>query len=202
MSGFDLKIDFQAAEAVLKDLPKSKADLIMMRATNRAITTAAATMRKETAQKYRIKSTDVGKTLVKLKANRHNPTARIISRGRHINLAKFKASPNRPVKYGKPKGRGHNPSPKVYKAAVRKEQEIQPLGGENKPFIAVMSNGFQGMFRRKTRQTTKGRNNSIIGVSGPSVPQMLSNDAIQKSVIKEAENMMLERLDHEINRVL
>lgn len=194
-----------------------KSDVVMRRAANRALTTANKTVKKETAKRYRIKQSDVNKTLTLHRASGSALYASVVSKGRHENLAQFKVSPLRRPRRKKRGGY----TPNVYKAAVEKGGGLKKLDGKVKPFVATMPNGFTGVFQRKVAKQKKGlaglfakvvkwrrkrsgkrTDNQIEAVQAPAVPQIIKNDAVMVVVTKEANEMMLKRAEHEIERIL
>lgn len=172
----------------------NQANKIMARAANSAMSNASKNMKKEVSARYHIASREVGKTIRTEKASVSKPSARIVSRGEHPNLAKFKVSPMRAVKTLKSGER----SPSVYKASVEKESSLLPLDGSPKPFIATMKNGFTGLFQRKDESSRA----TLKGIYGPSVPQMLKKEEILEKITQEANQMMQKRMAHEIERIL
>ena len=186
-----IQVDPVEVERKLGDL-SHKANLVMSRASNRTITNVTKNMKSEVKKKYRIKSSDIGKTITTKRASVNQPFASVISTDRHPNLAKFKVSPNRPVKVLKSKKR----SPKAYRAAVERTNSGIYLTGENKPFIATMQNGFTGLFQRKSVKSRR-----LKGVYGPAVPQMLKNDAVMRVINQEASEMMMKRVEAEIKHL-
>ena len=186
-----IQVDPVEVERKLGDL-SHKANIVMSRASNRTITNVTKNMKSEVKKKYRIKSSDIGKTITAKRASVNQPFASVISTDRHPNLAKFKVSPNRPVKVLKSKKR----SPKAYRAAVERTNSGIYLTGENKPFIATMQNGFTGLFQRKSVKSRR-----LKGVYGPAVPQMLKNDAVMRVINQEASEMMMKRVEAEIEHL-
>ena len=190
-----IQVDPVEVERKLGDL-SHKANLVMSRASNRTITNVTKNIKSEVKKKYRIKSSDIGKTITAKRASVNQPFASVISTDRHPNLAKFKVSPNRPVKVLKSKKR----SPKAYRAAVERTNSGIYLAGENKPFIAIMHNkqkDFTGLFQRKSVKSRR-----LKGVYGPAVPQMLKNDAVMRVINQEASEMMMKRVEAEIKHLL
>lgn len=209
MIDLNIQPDTEEVEAALGTLAR-KANAVMSRASNRTVGTVKKTMQKEASSRYRIKSGDVGRTIRTHRATVSRPYASIKSYGEHIGLEKFIVSPNRPVQVMK----GNKRTPRVYKAAVRKSQSLVPLAGDRKPFVAIMKNGHQGVFRRKTGTETgkrrrfklstfnkrkKRKDNQITGVYGPSVPQMIKNTEVMQIINQNAAEMMQQRLKHEID---
>lgn len=187
-----IRVDTAEVEAKLGEL-SHKANLVMMRAANRTVTNVTKNMKSEVSKKYRIKSSDVGKTIRTQRASIGQPYAKVISQDRHANLGKFKVSPNRPVKILKSKKR----SPHAYRAAVEKTNQGTYLMGDTKPFVATMKNGFTGLFQRKSTS-----NKTLKGVYGPAVPQMLKNTGVMQVINNEASEMMMKRVEVEIEHLM
>lgn len=115
-----------------------------------------------------------------------------------IPLYKFNVAPKKPT-YGK----------KAVKASVMR------TGGQvvfDNAFIAQMKSGHMGIFegkgtwRRNTRPTQKGRNTEnnekIKELFGPSVPRMAENTVVIQTVEDRVNEVINQRIDHEIERVL
>lgn len=194
-----------------------KSKLVMMRAMNRTASTIATTEKREVSARYFITQKNVAKTLRIEKASTSNLSARVVSKGERMDLAKFKVSPLRPVKVTK----GGKRSPGVYKAAVRKNQGLKPLSGVevggkiNKPFVAIMKNtknDHMGMFYRGEKKEKKRRNarrkgvhslkEPLKSVMGPSVPDVAGSKAVMEVVIKKANETLEKRIEHELSRVM
>lgn len=195
-------------ESMLGDLSR-KAGLVMSRASNRAAITARQSFWDGTKERYRVTKADVIGSIRIKKAFKNHPYATLISSGTHRGLEKFKVSPFRPLKFTKRRKR----SPHVYKAAVMKNQGLKPLDGNPKPFVAVLSNGHKGVFVRKdVSRLNKGKyrhrrgkekyRNFIKSVQGPAIPQILKNKDILETVINNANDTMVKRVEHEIDIIL
>ncbi len=196
---------------------EGKAPSVLARAINRTTANIKKNMAQQASARYHVTNTDARKTIKASQANRSSLGALVASRGSPISLAKFKVSPNRPVQYSR--GR---PSPKVYKAEVRKGQGKDPLDGNPKSFIAVMKNGHKGVFTRTGRtdgltrrerntmtynsRSRANRNSShedIIRENyGPSVPQMIRNEESMAFIQEDARSTLEKRLDAEISNIL
>ncbi|HBA70251.1 MAG TPA: hypothetical protein DCZ40_12975 [Lachnospiraceae bacterium] len=191
-----------------------KAELVMRRASNRAISTVTGSISQEVPKRYLVKAAQVRSTLRTYRANGSLPFASVVVKGRHPGLEKFYVNPMTPAR--RQKGGGYNPM--AYEAKVKKHGGVKFLEGDNKPFVAIMDNGHIGVFRRKNDTERKHQrifrskykvkknksraDNTIIGVYGPAIPQMVKNEEIMLIVIKKASQMMLKRAEHEIGRLL
>lgn len=115
-----------------------------------------------------------------------------------IPLFKFNVAPKKPT-YGK----------KAVKASVMRS------GGQvvfENAFIAQMKSGHLGIFegkgtwRRSTRPTKTGgnteNNEKIKELFGPSVPRMAENAVVLQSVEDRVNEVINQRIDHEIERLL
>lgn len=115
-----------------------------------------------------------------------------------IPLFKFNVAPKKPT-YGK----------KAVKASVMRS------GGQvvfENAFIAQMKSGHLGIFegkgtwRRSTRPTKTGgnteNNEKIKELFGPSVPRMAENAVVLQSVEDRVNEVINQRIDHEIERIL
>ena len=197
-----IDMDTKEIERKLGALSK-KANLVMARAANTAAVTARKTLAKETAKRYRVgnrkgQGVNAVKDIIEVKkAYQTNPVARVVATGKHFNLIGFKVSPGRPVKTKTLKSGKRRNDPYVYRAAVMTSRSPRPLQGERKPFVAVMENGYEGVFRRKNE---KGR--ALVGVGGPAIPQVMKNREILLMVNKDAGEMLRKRVDHEVGRIL
>lgn len=194
-----------------------KSKLVMMRAMNRTASTIATTEKREVSARYFISQKKVADTLRIEKASTGNLSARVVSKGERMDLAKFKVSPLRPVKVTK----GGKRSPGVYKAAVRRDQGLKPLTGVdvggriNKPFVAIMKNtknDHMGVFYRGERKEKKRRNarrkgvhspkEALKSIMGPSVPDVAGSKAVMEVVTKKANETLQKRIEHELSRVM
>lgn len=115
-----------------------------------------------------------------------------------IPLFKFNVAPKKPT-YGK----------KAVKASAMRS------GGQvvfDNAFVAQMKSGHLGIFegkgtwRRSTRPTNTGRNTEnnekIKELFGPSVPRMAENAVVLQSVEDRVNEVINQRIDHEIERLL
>ncbi len=166
---------------------RDKSALVMARAANRTAGNVRKTIKEESGKRYIIKAGDIQKGFHMVRANQSNPVAHLFIRGTHLNLSKFKIKAKRKDK-----------KIAFYLANVKKDSSPGALSAKPRPFLASMSNGFSGMFVRKTDEP----GSAIRGVAGPSVPQMIGNDDIMNRVRTEAEKEMQKRIKHEIDYLL
>ncbi|MFG6179679.1 phage tail protein, partial [Halomonas sp. THAF12] len=138
-------------------------------------------VKKEVRKEYEIKSKDVGETLQVTKANRSSLGAEVRSQGELIPLDRFKVSP----KTVNPKRK----SP--IKVAVKKDGLKKVMGA-----FVLDING------KKVFERTGESRLPIRRLFGPSVPQMINNEAVHEEIHAQGQETFENRLDHEINRIL
>lgn len=174
---------------ILKDVEKrlgefhKKAPNAISNALNRAATNVNSNIKKEIRAQYVIKAGDITKygNLVKTNANSGKLSAVVKSTGGVIPLDKFKVSPKTvnprrktPIKIG------------VKKSGLKKVMDA---------FVAD-ANGIK-VFQRTGKERLP-----IKRLFGPSVPQMLGNEKIKKSIEKEGQETFQKRLDQNIKNIL
>lgn len=186
---------------------------IMANALNRTAVTAKKILTQETIKIYHIKSTQVKKAIDIRKSAGSNPFIEIRTNhtGKHkLPLGTFKITPKtawNPAMSEKPKR-------KIYKVKIRRDQSAKALVNA---FVAKMDNGYTGVFQNP-RQEKHQKNPKAYGAA-PTVrqkrtqlglkeyyslalAQMMSKPEVVQKTIDAAETMLLERLNHEIERVL
>ncbi|WP_094607736.1 hypothetical protein SPSIL_009020 [Sporomusa silvacetica DSM 10669] len=162
----------------IKDaLPRAQSNAI-----NRSLTSARAEAVRSVTKDYIIAAGEVRKTMVIKNANPSNPLGAIRSSGSPIALSKFDINPKRPGK------------------RVAVTVRVKRSGGRKpikKAFVAGVGSGHTGVFVRagKARYPLK-------QLYGPSIPQMVGNENVMKSVEEKATETLDKRLEHEINRIL
>lgn len=120
-----------------------------------------------------------------------------------IPLIRFKVTPNTPKK-------GKTPS-----AAVLKSSSLVPFSRKKDTFVAQMKTGHIGIFSRREgvysggRYTTKTgkvgknkHNQALEELLSPSVPQMVGNEEVIQSVEDRVNEVINQRINHEIERLL
>lgn len=116
--------------------------------------------------------------------------------GSMIPLIKFKVSPNTPRQ-------GVTPS-----AAVLKASSLVRFGNQNNVFVQKMKSGHIGIFERKAGEYAKNRSGKskhsekLKELLSPAVPQMVGNEAVMQTVEDRVNEVINQRIDHEIDRLL
>lgn len=166
-------------------------------AINHSLGKAKTKLKKKITQEYYIKSSDVEKTLSIKKANYSTLAGTISSRSKRTSLTKLKIKK----------------SGTSILSGVKKSNGIKLLRGKDelfgKPFTAKMKNGHIGVFQRKTKQrigvgmgSSSEQENPIQELYTLSIPQMAGEKGVQKYIEEEAEKMVNERFEHEVERIL
>lgn len=114
-----------------------------------------------------------------------------------IPLIRFKVSPNAPKK---------NKTPS---AAVLKASSLVKFGRQNNVFVQQMKSGHIGIFERKEGEYSSSRGNGknkhtekLKELLSPAVPQMVSNDTVMQTMEDRVNEVINQRIDHEIERLL
>lgn len=166
-------------------------------AINHSLEKAKTKLKKKVTQEYYIKSSDIEKTLSIKKANYSTLAGTISSRSKRTSLTKLKIKK----------------SGTSILSGVKKSNGIKLLRGKDelfgKPFTTKMKNGHIGVFQRKTRQrigvgigSSSKQENPIQELYTLSIPQMAGEKGVQKYIEEEAEKMVNERFEHEVERIL
>lgn len=179
-----VKVDEQLLNDVrnrLGDLSSKKANIVIYRSLNRAMTTVAARVSQEVRKDYNIKAGDIKATLEKTRATRTNLAAIVKSKGEPVPLDRFKLTPRK----AQPKRK------KPIKVGVKKDGMKEILHA----FVADI-NGIK-VFKRKGKSRLP-----IKRLFGPSIPQMIGNEEVRLKINKAGQEMFYKRLDHEIEQIL
>jgi len=173
---------FEHAKLILSRIPKG-IEKAMASAINRAAQSGRTAAVKKVRERYYIKASTIREPLKIERASPSSPMAILRAAGRVISLSKFKIRPTAPTP-GKPK---------TVVATVVKGQG----GAIQRAFVARMPAGHIGVYRRKG-----GPRLPIIELYGPSVPQMVGNEEVIRTLEEKAQQTLDERMEHEITRLL
>lgn len=193
----NIKIDDKALKQTIKKLsgfPK-EVPKATVSALNRTITFTNTKLKKEVTSKYVIKSGEVQQTLRMKKANYSNLTTYIICEGRRYTLAHFE----RNLKSAAIRGGG-------IKVQVKKGG-TKTLRTNPGAFVASMS-GPKKKKGKVNRAPTRGtfliaqrigaKRYPIKVLRTLSVPQMISSNDISEKVLKQSQEMLQKRIEHEV----
>lgn len=114
-----------------------------------------------------------------------------------IPLVKFKVTPKTPIQKKTPS------------AAVLKASSLTSFGNEKNVFVAQMKSGHIGIFQRKegkySNRRGEGKNKhteTLKELLSPAVPTMVSNEKVMQTVEDRVNEVINQRIDHEIERLL
>lgn len=150
-------------------------------ALNRTVDFTSTKTVKEVTNQYAIKAKDVRATIKKYKASRTNLNASIESTGNTISLTHF---PHKPTKYRK--------KSKNVKVKIKKKEGYKVIGTAPKAFVQNM-NGNTNIWKREGSSRFP-----VVVLRTLSIPQMVSNKKILKTIKKEANKKLEERTKHEV----
>lgn len=168
--------NLRQVQEALKDTPY-RVNVILARSINRAATNARANMAKTVVKEYTVKSSDVKSTVNVVNATPYKTYATVKSKGQRIDLVDFKLTPK--VLF---KGQ-HDYSVQVHRSG----------GLKRVPGFAAQSNKW-GLFMR-----TGASRFPIKRLMGPSVPQMIGNKNVIEEIENQAQSLLNERLQSELN---
>ena len=114
-----------------------------------------------------------------------------------IPLIKFKVSPNTPKKKTTPS------------AAVLKASSLTKFARQNNVFVQQMKSGHIGIFERKEGEYSASRGSGqnkhtekLKELLSPAVPQVVGNGTVMQTVEDRVNEVINQRIDHEIDRLL
>jgi len=111
--------------------------------------------------------------------------------GSVIPLMKFKVAPTTPKQKKTPS------------AAVLKASSLTKFARLNNVFVAQMKSGHIGIFeRRKGTVSPNAGKEKLKELLSPAVPQMVGNETVMENVEKRVNEVVNQRIDHEIERLL
>ncbi|WP_342442895.1 phage tail protein [Lysinibacillus sp. FSL K6-0075] len=167
-------------EELFAKTPK-EARTLMARAINRSADTARAAASQEIRAKYIIRASDVKNAIKINKATVSKLAAQVRTSGPVIPLMKFDVTPTQRKDV-------------VVRARVKK-------GGSKKiikrGFVAEMGNSHTNVFTRVGNSRLP-----IKGAYGPSIAQMMGDDAIIRNIATRAQDTLDKRMEHEMQRLL
>ena len=172
----------ERVSVMLAGIPKG-AERAYSNAINRGLGKVKTQATKEVRKVYEIKQSDLsGATVTRAqKASTGNLAGYISFSGVKIPLYKFNVSPNAP-------GKGKKLKAGLMKGSWTLFEDA---------FVAQMKSGHIGIFEREDEAKLPIK--QIMGLSGA---QMVGNVEITEKMSKEAQEMVNERVIHEMNRIL
>jgi hypothetical protein len=173
-----VNIEVQGDEAIVadfKDYPR-RTDLAMLRAINRALSSARTVMVREIAGDTRLKSGDVRAALPLQEATGNRPVGRLAASLKRIPLIKFGARGPEP---SRGKGRG------VSYALGRSRGRVESA------FVATMKSGHRGVFARAGKKRLP-----VHELHGPSLGHVFRKH--RSKGIARAQEVFEKTFDHEM----
>lgn len=156
-----------------------------MRAINRAMQAAKTEAIRKAGEQYTIKQSQVREKIRTSQARKDALVARVTSRGYALRLTDYQVKPGKP----QPKKR-----PEVMVNVLR-STGFRPVKGA---FVAKgKASGRLGVFIRQSKARLP-----ISQLYGPSIPQILGAKRVSDAIEFRAQQMLNQRFEHEINRLL
>lgn len=179
----DLMTDIAKANVLLSHIEKGAPKAINS-ALNRTIDGVRTDITKQVTATYDIKAKPVRASMKITRSSMSTLQAAVSGAGSPIPLINFHVTPNKP---------GKQAPGTILRASVKKS------GGKPIPdaFVQKMSSGHEGVFKRGGKERLP-----VKEFYGPSVPQMMGEEKIQKQIIESAGERFSNRIDHEIERLL
>lgn len=179
-------------------------------AFNRGLTAGKTEANKQIRQRYAISSGMVNRFgKATLRRSSGGGDAAIEFSGTKIPAFKFKPAPAARTYVGERipvviRGEGQDAVWRlVFKNAAVKAMDIKETGYHigSKWFIANFKSGHSGIFKR-TGEITSGNKPKIREIWGPSVADMLDYEPAKEAVAERVQEVVNQRLEHEIGRIL
>lgn len=169
-----------------------KIDAAINRAAKRAADSAKAETKRQIPSSYTVPGPHVGKTL----STEKNSGSGVVGATMRI-----KDSP-----ISLPKFKGTNPKKPTPKRPQAQRIQVKQGGSgfvTHKLFPARMKNDHDGIFRRiPGTQMRNKKKEQIKEIHGPATTGMFKNPDVTEGVTRRAQEVLAERLDHEIGRLL
>lgn len=162
---------------------EGKVPVALSRAINRSTSAAKTEAVRQVRSEYTARAGTINETIKVTRANTNNLSAKIESRGSSLRMKEFRVNPKKPS----PRRR----SPITVEVRRGSKKTI------NGAFVQRMPNGSVGVYARTGRSRLP-----IRQLFGPAVPVMLNNDDVVAAVQSRAEQVLEQRIGHELNRVL
>ncbi|HWR07755.1 phage tail protein [Sporomusa sp.] len=160
-------------------------------AINRSVEGAQTEATRKAPEEYHVRSRDILASCFIKRSSPRRLIAYLKASGTARPLSIFKVSPSMPVSYWD--------RPNILKAATRKGEGLK---GISKAFVEFgRKTGNMHVLQRTGDRDANGKEEVRI-LYGPSLPQMLGNDRVQRDITQRAMITMDTRLDHEMNRLL
>ena len=165
----------EEAQRLLANVPKGMPKALG-RSINRGLTAMRTAISKETRSKYVVKAADIKNTLDVKKASYQHLSGKIVSTGRPLDLTKFRY---------RIKKRGG-----IY-------TQVKKGGGGTLPHSFFVTTSNAGLYHRVSRERLP-----IQREFGPSIPQMIGNEAVSAKIQERGRTVYERELEHQISHLL
>lgn len=175
----------KAAKGLVKP---SQIDKALAMAINRALASMRTEANKQARAQYVVKRDDIINAMKATNASVSKLSAELVFTGGRMPLLQFKVSPPTPNPY---KGKRPKERPGL-KVQIRKD------GGGKAPHLFVQDLGHgAAVYKRES----KGKYH-LAKETGPSVVSMVGNETAKVAIQARAQQVLSERIDHEMRRLL
>jgi hypothetical protein len=158
-----------------KQMPGAAASAI-----NRTVDYVNTKLARIVVAEYAIKTSDVKNTIKKSKASKSNLSASLTSRGHTLSMSHFPFTPKQPgIK-------------RAVKVKIKKSAGVKTINTDPTAFVQVMKNSLN-VFKRVGKERKP-----VVVIRTLSVPQMISNEKVEREIQQEAGKKIAERIQHEI----
>lgn len=166
-------------------LPSEKlARIVMWRALNRGVTAGRTAASREAAKKYVVRQRQVNEKARIVKPSQSTLEGAVEFKGGALNIADFRVTPSKPQPAKRP----------VLRVTVSRDHGQRPYKGA---FLIPLRSGSTKAFRRDGKDRLP-----IKPVYGPSIPTLVGGERVRTVVQDRMTEVVLKRLDHEVNREL
>lgn len=166
-------------------LPSEKlARIVMWRALNRGVTAGKTAASREAAKSYAVRQRQVSEKARISKPTQSSLKGAVEFKGGALNIADFRVNPSKPQPAKRP----------ILRVTVSKDHGQKPYKGA---FLIPVRLGTNKAFRRDGKDRLP-----ISPVYGPSIPTLVGGERVRTTVQERMTEVVLNRLDHEVNREL
>lgn len=166
-------------------LPSEKlAKIVMWRALNRGVIAGKTAASREAAKNYAVRQRQVSEKAKIIKPTQGNLEGVISFSGPALNIVDFRVSPKQPQPAKRP----------VLRVTISKNGGQKPYKGA---FLIPIRSGTVKAFRRDGKDRLP-----ISPVYGPSIATLVGGERVRDAVQDRMIEVVVTRLDHEINREL
>jgi hypothetical protein len=180
-----ITIDVSALDGITKKLKGFEKEVpqAIQQAVNRTVDHVATKVGRVVTKHYNITTKEVKETLTKRKASRGSLYAFVRIRGKRFTLARFLPG-------------GLRSTSKIAKVKIKKGAGYKRVGGDPKAFVQKVTGNFHIMRRAGSKRYPVDVMRTI------ATAQMVDNVDVKGIIQKDANTMLVKRVEHEIERRL